>query len=470
VASDLLRSVLACALVLAGGVGIALTIRTAGSWRCTTLLGLGWNLGLVLLYLTSNGLARISLLRGAWPLCIGGICLVFGLTAFANSRTQPKWEHHEPWKFRSLESVLVGFCLAYLLIKAILVFSILVQMPVIDSDAANSDRWVGLAKEISFEGMITPTASNSIERLSPSLAPAYIAGFISRWRDSLVCLPWFFTWMSILALTWGTLSSITRNIVWAAGVTLLFASAPLSIVHVARPGFSDLLVAGFLFGAMSVFLLMMYHRHDCTVRSWLLLLLLLLGAVLSKKEGFIWVVWILAIALCFHLNQRRGIRWRGIAMALCLAGGVAAVGYALLHDWIRTTLIADSRVGWLFEVNYSDRAVWMFFKTLLASNGFNLLYWIFFGLSIGLLIRTREPRKRALLIFGLLPFLFLFYFCCFTGGVPYTERGTGLGRWLLQMQGFVLPVFVIAFETYRASRKLPEKKKIPVRPKRFRGK
>jgi hypothetical protein len=151
--------------------------------------------------------------------------------------------------------------------------------------------------------------------------------------------------MSILALVWGTLSGIARNTILAAGVTLLFASAPLSIVHVVRPGFSDLLVAGFLFGAMSVFLLMMYHRREYTARSWLLLFLPLIGAILSKKECFIWVVWMLAIALCVDLNQRRSIPWRKIAIALCLAGCVAAVGYALLHDWIRTALIAGSTSG-----------------------------------------------------------------------------------------------------------------------------
>jgi hypothetical protein len=470
VISDLLRSVLACLLLLSGGVGIALIIRAGRSWRWSTLVGLGWNLGLGILYLTGNVLARWSLLRGIWPLCIGGICLVLGVTAFANTRTRPKWESHESWKAGNLKTVLVGFCLAFLLFKAILTFSILIQMPVIDSDAANPDRWVGLAKEIAFQGMISPTASNSMERLSPSLVPAFISGFTSRWRDNLVCLPWFFTWLSILALVWGTLSSIVKNTSLAAGVTLLFASVPLSIVHVVRPGFSDLLAAGLLVGAMSAFLLTMFRQSDFSIRSWLLLLLLLLGAVLTKKEAGIWVLWMLVTAFCFDLNQRRHIGWRKIAIGLCLAGGVGAAGYALLHDWIRTVLIADSRVGWLFEINYSDRAVWMFFKTLLASNGFNLLYWIFFGLSLGLLVRIRKARLRSLLIFGLLPFLFLFYFCCFTGAVPYTESGTGLGRWLLQVQGFTLPALVIASETYRASKELPAKKTTPARSKRSRGK
>jgi hypothetical protein len=457
-------------LVLAGGAGVALTIRPISSWRWTTLLGLGWNLGLVVLYVAGNGLVRLSFFRGVWPLCVGGICLMAGLAAIANSRTRPKWEAHEFWKPGGLKTVLVGLCLAYLLLKTVLMLAIFFQMPVIDSDAANPDRWVGLAKELAFQGTMTPAATNSLERLSPSLAPSYIAGFISRWRDNLVCLPWFFTWMSLLALTWGTLAGIAKNIPLAAGVTLLFASAPLSVVHVVRPGFSDLLAAGFLFSAMSAFLLTMYHRREFTIRSWLLLLLLLLGAVLSKKEGFIWVVWLLAMALCFDLNQRKKIGWRRIATGFSLAAGVAVIGYALLHDWIRTTLIADSRVQWLFEVKYSDRAVWMFFKTLLASNGFNLLYWIFFGLSIGLLFRVREARDRALLIFGILPFAFLFYFCCFTGGVPYTERGTGLGRWLLQMQGFVLPVFVVAFQAYQASKELPDPKAGAARPKRSRKK
>jgi hypothetical protein len=457
-------------LVLAGGVGAALIIGAVRSWRWPTLLGIGWNLGLVVLYLTGNGLIRFSLLRGIWPLCVGGVCLVFALTAFVIPRMRPQWETRGLWNLRSPATVPIGLCLVYLLIKTIFVFSILVQMPVIDSDAANLNRWVGLAKELAFQGTMTPSATHSIERLSPSLVPAYIAGYISRWRDGLVCLPWFFTWLSILALVWGALRSITGNAIIATGVTLLFASAPLSIIHVARPGFADLLVAGFLISAMSVFLLTMYQRREFTFRSWLLILLLLLGAVLSKKEGFIWVAWMLAAALCFDLNQRGGVSWRKIAIGMCLTGGVAAIGYALLHNWIRTTFIADSRVGWLFEVNYSDRALWMFFKTLLASNGFNLLYWIFFGLSAGLLIRVREARERALLIFGLLPFLFLFYFCCFTGGVPYTESGTGLGRWLLQMQGFVLPLFAIAFQTYQASRALPVIKRARARSQRSRGK
>jgi hypothetical protein len=462
--------VLACILVLAGGAGVALMTRAVSSWRLSTLLGLGWNLGLVVLFLTGNVLVQLSPFRGIWSYCIGGICLLLGLAAFVIPRMRPKWERKDPLMPEGLGTILIGFCLAFLLVKAILVFLTLIQMPVIDSDAANLNRWVGLAKELAFQGASTPAASNSIERLAPSLVPAYIEGFLSRWRDNLVCLPWFITWMSLAALTWGTIRSITSNAVLAASVTFLLASVPLSMVHVVRPGFSDLLVDGFLFSAMSVFLLVMYQRRDYSLRTWILLLLPLLGAALSKKEGFIWVVWMMAIAFCFDLNQRRGIRWRGIAIGLSLAVGVAAAGYALLHNWIRAALIADSRIGWLFEVNYSNRAVWMFFKTLLASNGFNILYWVFFGLSIGLLFRVREARARALLIFGLLPFLFLFYFCCFTGGVPYTERGTGLGRWLLQMQGFTLAVFVIAFENYQSSRGLPAKKAVPARSKRSRGK
>ncbi len=447
--SDLLLSLLACALLLSGGIGLVLLTRAIDLWRPAALFGLSWNLGLLSLYLCGNVFIWSGSFPGNWTWWVGGVCLGIGLLALGRSKTRPKWEVNEEPRLRRPAQILVAVCLAFLLFKAVLVFGVLMRMPVIDSDAANLNRWVGLAKDLAFRGSLAETASQSYERFSPSLVPAYIAGYLSRWRDNLVSIPWFFTWISIPALAWGTVKSFTRSSLWAAGVALLFASVPLSLVHVMRPGFSDLLLAGFMMSAVYVFLLTMYRQNDYTLRSWILLSLSLLGAVLTKKEGIIWAIWLIGIALCFSLHHRRKMRWSRIALALVFAGGVSALSYAVLQNWIRTSLITDERIKWLFEFNYSDRATWMFFKTLFASNGFGLLYWIMVGLSAGLLVRLRDAAGRALLILGLLPFIFLFYFCCFTGNTAVTERGTNIGRLLLPLQAFALPVFLVAWESWR---------------------
>ena len=466
--SDFIRCLLACALLMFGGMGFVLFTGAVHRWRPAALFGLSWNSGLVLLYLTGNILTRSNPFQGKWALWIGGLCLASGLAAAGLSKLRPKWETEEKQPSGRTAHILICLCLAFIFLKGVLVLSLLCRMPVIDSDAANLERWVGLAKELAFRGLAPEALSGSYERFSPSLLPAFIAGYLSRWRDNLVCIPWFFTWMSILALAWSTIRTLTRNALLAAGVALLFASVPLSIVHIVRPGFSDLLLAGFLVSAVSVFLLTMYHRREFTVRSCLLLLFFLLGAALTKKEGIIWVVWLMVTALCFGLNQRWRISWRHILTVLFLAGGTVVLSYVFLHNWIRMSLISDSRVKWLFEFNYSDRATWMFFKTLMASNGFGLLYWIFFGLSAGLLLRTRDVSRRVLVVFNLLPFVFLFYFCCFTGNVEITERGTNIGRLLLPLQAFALPVFPLAWELYKEAGKnlhvpapAPRKRKQP---------
>ena len=107
---------------------------------------------------------------------------------------------------------------------------------------------------------------------------------------------------------------------------------------------------------------------------------------------------------------------------LLLAGGTVSLPYALFNYWIRKSLIADSRVRLLFKFEYSDQALSTFFKVLFASNGFNLLNWILFGLSIVLPFRVRKVGERALLILALLPFVFLFYLCCFTANIGGTMR------------------------------------------------
>ena len=60
--------------------------------------------------------------------------------------------------------------------------------------------------------------------------------------------------------------------------------------------------------------------------------------------------------------------------------------------------------------------------------------------------RLRDAEHRALLLLTLIPFLFLFYFCCFTENSAVTEMGTNIGRLLMPLQSFALPVFLIAWK------------------------
>jgi len=447
--SDLVRSLLACALILAGGMGLLAFLRPIAAWRPAAFIGLGWNLGLFALYVVGSILIRFPAFRGIWPWWIGVLFLAAAVAAFWLRTTRPRWEDRTgSWDNRIARGLLIA-CLVIICLKAILVLSLMIRLPVIDSDAANLDRWVGLAKHLDYEGMRTETWLHARDKTSPSLIPAYIGGFLSRWRDGLVCLPWFFTWLSILALAWGAVESHTRNSLWAAGTAFLFAAVPLSITHVLRPGFSDLLLAGFVVSAVSAFLLTMYQRGDYGLRSWLLLLLPLLAAGLTKNEGLIWMLWIAGTAVCFHLNARLGIPWRKILAVLVLAGGTGVLVYVFFHDWIRATLISDFRVGLLFRFMQSDRALRMFFKTFFASNGFNVLYWILLGLCLGLFFRIRSARDRILLLFSILPFVFVFYFCCYTGNIRATIMGTDTGRLLLPLQAFALPVFLVAWNLRR---------------------
>lgn len=438
-------------MILAGGMGFLAFLRPIASWRPAAFLGLSWNLGLFALYVAGGILIRFAAFRGTWPWWIGALFFAAAAAAFWFRTTRPRREEHTG--NNPMARWLIIACLAILCLKAVLILSLMIRLPIIDSDAANLDRWVGLAKSLDYEGMRTGAWLHARDKTSPSLIPAYMAGFLSRWRDSLVCLPWFFTWVSLLALAWGAVESYTRNSIWAAGSAFLFAAVPLSITHVLRPGFSDLLLAGFVASGVSAFLLTMYRHEDYGLRSWLLLLSPLLAASLTKNEGLIWALWIAGTAVCFHLNARREVSWRKILTRLLPAGGIAVWLYFLLQDWIRTTLISDSRVGLLFRFRQNDRALSMFFKTFLASNGFNLLYWILLGLCLGLFFRIRSARDRILLLFSFLPFVFVFYFCCFTGNIPATIKGTDTGRLLLPLQAFALPVFLVAWNMRRQGEK-----------------
>lgn len=451
--SDLVRSLLACALILAGGMGLLAFLRPIASWRPAAFIGLSWNLGLLALYVVGSILIRFAAFRGTWPWWVGALFLAVAVAASLSKATRPKWDESARSNDGRIVRALLIACLGVVCLKAILVVSLMIRLPVIDSDAANLDRWVGLAKHLDYEGMGNGAWLHARDKTSPSLIPAYTAGFLSRWRDSLVCLPWFFTWLSILALAWGTVESYTRNSLWAAGAAFLFAAVPLSITHVLRPGFSDLILAGFVVSAVSAYLLTMYPRGDYGVRSWLLLLLPLLAASLTKNEGLIWMMWIAGAAACFHLNARLGVPWRKILTVIGLVGGCGLLVYVLFHDWIRANLISDFRVGLLFRFRQSDRALRMFFRTFFASNGFNLLYWITIGLCLGLFFRVRSAGDRILLVFCFLPFVFVFYFCCYTGNIPATVVGTDTGRLLLPLQAFALPVFLVAWNTRRQREK-----------------
>ncbi|UCG34017.1 MAG: hypothetical protein JSU68_05140, partial [Phycisphaerales bacterium] len=144
----MLMALLAQVILLFGG---------AGSWRLLTgstrrgiVAGIpyAWGFGVAVLYVTGGVAVRVDGLSGKWHYVVAAVCVALGLIALLpGGRPRSGWaETAEPvrpgWRWYE------WLVLALILLKAGTVLCVMLVNPVLDSDAVDPLRWVGLAKVI----------------------------------------------------------------------------------------------------------------------------------------------------------------------------------------------------------------------------------------------------------------------------------------------------------------------------------
>lgn len=398
---DLLRGAFALAAIALGGAGLAAALGES--------LAFAFPAGLALLMaIPASPNVALVLLLAAGPLAL-----------LAPKVPRPRAQVPVP-------------ALAFLAVCAALLAAVALCDPWIDSDAANHHRWIGLAKLIREQGL--PRGAR-VDPPGPSLAVAFVAAFFSRWRDQAASAVWLCAWLAVAALGFA-MSARVRSRALAALLVCAFATAPLLIAHVVKPGFAEALLTLFLLAGLA---LLERREGPLGARGWALLAIFAAGLAMTKLEGKAWAAWLILAALTRALQPRLKPH------ALAAAWTAAAAGLVALHLALGERLepaagTADDRMRWIFEHHWAPRALMRFAADALSASSFALLWWWTLAAAIWLLLRSSEDRLWLLVCAA--PLAAVFYFCCFTGNVAHTLIGTDVSRFLLQLSPISLAVLL----------------------------
>lgn len=427
------------------GVGWGLLQLSAGRYRLSlSHVFSAWGMGVLYLYIVGAVLVRIEPLKGWWPWLCLGIAVALTLAAFLLHRERGPVE-----KVTQDGSGLPTFGKSYLVflggliaVKMTMTLWIAMVNPVIDSDAANPFRWVGLAKVLHARGMLPPEVTPT-DRFSPSLLPLWVNLFLPRWHDAMTAVPWFLTYAAMVGTVFTGAWRLLRNPLAATVIAYFFSSLPLAVVHVIRPGYADLILMYFLLEGIVAMTCLYAEPCSHKRRVWFSIgLMAFLGTFLTKKEGTMWALWLALLALGYFLHERKGWAWKRILTRAAFVLGVVYVLYLAGMDYVRARVPMPLEIQWLFTRDFDSRAVQTFFEMMFVYGSFNLLWWFFFLMLTGIWIKKSSETARVLSVYALMAVIFVFYFACFTGNVPVTIQGTNLGRFFLQISGLFFPVYI----------------------------
>jgi hypothetical protein len=176
--------------------------------------------------------------------------------------------------------------------------------------------WAIKAKAVYFVGSFAPLLARCCDKVNyPMLFPlqAWWAyrhlGHFNDWWDQLMG---FLFYLDLLAITFAACRVAMRS-AWAWTATAIVANNPVHAMLVTK-GYSDCSLSAY-FLASSMFLIGYLSRREHSAR--LPALLMLLGALQTKNEGFSWVFFATALILLFEL-QRRTYRRAAFTAALYL--------------------------------------------------------------------------------------------------------------------------------------------------------
>lgn len=307
--------------------------------------------------------------------------------------------------------------------------------PTFDSDAANIDRWVGLSKQIYSIGFL-PNDLSTNDKLGPSILPLVPLLFSSRWHDVLAALPWAITYsfFPVAVFSFFRAQSKTRKL--SLFFALFVTSIPILNGHTIRPGFSDIL-SGYLF-LLGVMALVLGH--------WKHLIFISVGLTLTKSEGMVWGLWLLIVQSIVYLQVKFRLQWRNIFFGFLGATLFSFILYFSLADWILDNWDLDYRVRFALERKFNPDVFTAFYTLVFTQGTFHILWWIFLGGSIYYILNPQKnitTQNRVWGISSLILWLFVFYYCCFTGNIPLTLNGTNVGRFHLQLLGLIIPTLML---------------------------
>lgn len=431
-------------LLAASGLALMQLAAPGRRLRCLPCLPFAWPTGVVVLY----AVGFLFVPTGWWSTHWNYAAIVVMLLLAAAGAMV--WLRAPPLPAVAMPAIKPRdwVLLALLAAKCAAVVYAALNYPVIDSDATFPHGYISLGKEFGEGTAFSGDAAITVSLLGAPILAAWARMPLDRWYDSMVAVPWLLAWLSFIAIAAAACYRLTRHTTASLACASLFASLPLAANHALRPGFNDLLVACFFIAAVGV-LCFFWLDKGKTARFWPVVAgaCLVCGA-LTKPEGKMWLVLLLAIGLSYWLHAVRNHEWKKI-LRVQLAVVVAAwlfslLGAEILYRFPDVIEYIDlGRGGSLFTRDYNPASFPAFFSALFGHGSFNVFWWLFVPMALFALTGRVELSAKMLVIYMLAVVFFLFYFSNFTDNVPFTLMGTNVGRFFLQVSGIMLPVYCI---------------------------
>jgi hypothetical protein len=391
--------------------------------------------GIVFLYIFAFPLVRYDLAVGSWYFYIYvlGIFLIILAGYFYKTANIVKNKSI----YLSTQHWIILF---FVVLFIALISYINITNPVVDSDASNNYRHIGIAKYIFWEYPLTETnaykAGQSTE-LSPPILHVFINALQERWFDSIATVHYiFFLLFSLLVVfTVGILNHIKALYSLIGAIMLI--TVPITIIHSVRTGYADIIVAYFfLIGVMQIFSIIVNKKIE--FGNYVLISIATVGVLFSKLEGIIWIAWLWIVLFSLYLNIYKKILWNKILMTQILLLIIGFSLYLLSAEWVLENITLPKRLSWMFDLQYNPASFERFFSYMFSVGGQGLIWWIYIISSLVLLIRSKNPTYKAITLYSFFLVLGVFYFSNFTFNITFTLQGTNVGRFFLQLAPLVI--------------------------------
>lgn len=411
-----------------------------------------FGVGIVFLYIAAYPLVRFDLSPDYWHwyiLLFGAAIIIFAGYFYVKADTNKVIS--AKWQLRWFDWLLI---LLIIIKLALVIFGNLLN-PVVDSDAVDAYRHVGLAKYIFMQYPLSATEAYKAEvstELSLPIWHAWSSMFQDRWYDSVATFHYVLAFIGALIMAGiiGIRQQIKPTFVLLA--VFIIVSIPIAAMHIVRPGFADLMVMYFFMLAIAV-LFAILDDKIITKSNVFLLVVAVLGMAMSKLEGIIWAIWavIVVASWCFHYYKN--VDWKTILLYQGVVLVVGFAGYLLVADWVFTTVNLPIRISWLFDLRYNPESFDRFFGYMYISGGQGLIWWIFSIFSVVVLLKSKSQTDKTMVLYTLILMLGLFHFANFTANIGFTLNGTNVGRFLLQLSPIILISYYSLIKNYHLNTK-----------------
>lgn len=270
--------------------------------------------------------------------------------------------------------------------------------------------WLFKAKIITLLGHIplNPSdpfylgGSNPNYPLFPSMIAAWIPLVMGQWSESFSVIPWLLTFINLPLVAATSLPRETTRLTRIV-VAYVVSSLPLAAIHVFRPGYVDLILAGFLLCGVG---LMLVWRAEPRTSTLAVATILFIAAACTKREGVVAVAAVLGVFITFTVvDQIRRTKPSKSPLALLIMGVSTGVAIWFLMD---LSDVSSDASHW----SYHPEAWAALWRHAFEWSSFSLFFPFAFAIAAGLLISRRGTNVYlatalciALCAYAISPFL-----------------------------------------------------------------